>query len=99
MVTIGMNYDVVPGQEDTFEKSFDDVLAAMAAMAGHSRSYLYKDVKDPRKYLIISEWSNEDAFTRFVRSETFAEVTAWAKAEILSGRPTHTIYEPKSRGS
>jgi heme-degrading monooxygenase HmoA len=96
MVTIGMNYEVVAGKEAVFEKSFDDVLAAMADMPGHSASYLFKDVKNPRKYLIISEWSEEQAFAKFIHSDTFAEVTSWAKAEILTGRPTHKVYVPKS---
>lgn len=96
MVTIGMNYEVVPGKEGTFEKSFEAVLTAMAGMPGHSASYLYRDVKNPRKYLIISDWSQEQAFNDFVRSDTFAKVTTWAKAEVLIGRPTHKVYEPKS---
>ncbi len=99
MITIGMNYDVRPGKEATFEKSFDDVLAAMEIMPGHSESYLYKAVKDERKYLVISEWSDEGAFTSFVRSETFAQVTSWAKSEILTGRPSHTIYRPESQAA
>ena len=96
MVTIGMNYDVIAGKEQTFEKSFEDVLAVMANTPGHSASSLYKDVRVPRKYLIISNWSDEQAFNDFIRSETFAKVTTWAKKEILCGPPKHKVYRSNS---
>jgi len=34
MVTIGMNYEVIPGKEQTFEEAFKKVLGVMGEMAG-----------------------------------------------------------------
>jgi heme-degrading monooxygenase HmoA len=92
MVTIGMNYQVLPGKEVVFEKAFQSVLTVMGASPGHTASKLYKDVSNPQSYLIVSEWNDEAAFNAFIKSEAFAKVTNWGKEQILSGRPKHQIY-------
>lgn len=92
MVTIGMNYDVLPGREALFEEKFRDVLRAFARDAGHRRSRLYRDVEAPGSYLIHSEWETREAFTAFLRSDAFREVTAWGKEGILAGRPQHRVF-------
>lgn len=94
MITVGMNYNVKPGKQQEFEQKFDAVLVAIRSAAGHVESKLFRDVADDTAYLIVSEWSEQDRFMAFIRSAAFKEVTAWGKAEILSGRPKHTIYRP-----
>jgi len=42
--------------------------------------------------LIVSEWNDKEAFTQFINSEQFAQVTTWGKEEILTGRPRHKVY-------
>ena len=44
MVTIGMNYKVLEGKEETFEKACTGVIDAMNGIDGHEKSFLYKDV-------------------------------------------------------
>ena len=92
MITVGMNYNVRPGKQPEFEQKFAAVLDALRAAEGHVASSLYRDVADDTAYLIVSEWSEQDRFVEFIRSEAFKNVTAWGKAEILAGRPKHTIY-------
>jgi len=92
MVTIGMNYKVIAGKEQIFERAFEQVLKTMDTIDGHSRSFLYCDVKDKLSYLIISEWSEKGAFDEFIRSEAFAKVTNWGKEQILTARPSHQVY-------
>ena len=92
MITIGMNYRVLPGKEDNFERMFNNVLRSMETITGHSKSALYKDVNDLQSYLIVSEWASEDAFAAFVRSEKFKSVVTWGKENILADRPVHTVY-------
>jgi heme-degrading monooxygenase HmoA len=92
MVTIGMNYKVIPGKGEVFENAFRSVLKVMEEMEGHTKSFLYKDVDDANSYLIVSDWSSEDAFNGFIRSEKFANVVNWGKENILAGRPSHTVY-------
>lgn len=92
MVTIGMNYKVIPGKESVFEKAFNNVLNVMKEIEGHSASFLFKDVNDAQSYLIVSDWNSEDAFNGFIRSEKFRNVADWGKENILMGRPSHTVY-------
>ncbi|MEJ2368798.1 MAG: antibiotic biosynthesis monooxygenase [Acidobacteriota bacterium] len=93
MITVGMNYDVRKGKEQIFENAFRGVLRVMQEMPGHSGSRLYRDVDDSGSYLIVSEWSDRDAFDRFVESKKFKQVTSWGEEQILTRRPRHTVYQ------
>jgi heme-degrading monooxygenase HmoA len=93
MITVGMNYHVIPGKQTDFENKFDAVLGALRGAAGHTDSKLFKDVHDDCSYLIISEWSDDQAFQSFIQSQAFREVTNWGKEQILSDRPRHKIYK------
>jgi len=94
MVTIGMNYQVLPGKEDAFEAACRKVLDVMAQAEGHDSSQIFRRVDggDANEYLIVSRWSDESAFQTFIRSDTFKKVTSWGLANILAGRPRHTTY-------
>ncbi len=93
MITVGMNYHVIEGKQQDFEEKFAAVIGALKAAEGHSTSTLWKDVDDAASYLITSEWSDEQAFTDFIRSDAFRDVTNWGKEQILSSRPQHKIYK------
>jgi len=92
MITVGMNYEILEGKEEIFEKAFANVLKIMKGMDGHENSFLYKDVHKPNSYLIISEWSDRNAFDVFIHSDRFAKVVNWGKEQILASRPRHQIY-------
>ncbi|MCC7292362.1 MAG: antibiotic biosynthesis monooxygenase [Phycisphaerales bacterium] len=92
MTTVGMNYDVLPGKEAQFEQVFKKVLDVMNRMAGHKESHLYRDVASAQSYLIISEWTDPQAFQAFIASEQFRNVADWGREQILSKRPKHEIY-------
>ena len=92
MVTIGMDYEVVPGKEHEFEERFRAVLESFDRNPGHGRSRLFRDVDAPGSYLIHSEWVSKDAFLEFIRSDEFRRVTSWGKEGILADRPRHRIY-------
>jgi len=93
MVTIGMNYDVLDGKDEIFVNAVAGVIKAMQGTEGHTDTRLFRDVHKPNSYLIVSDWSSEDAFNAFIRSETFQKVTNWGKEQILAGRPSHTVYQ------
>lgn len=93
MITVGMNYHVLPGKQADFEQKFAAVMGALNSAEGHTHSTLWKDVSDDASYLITSEWSDEKAFASFIQSAAFREVTTWGKEQILSGRPQHKIYK------
>lgn len=93
MITVGMNYHVIEGKQQDFEDKFNAVIGALEAADGHTSSTLWKDVSDGSSYLITSEWSDEQAFQNFIRSDEFRAVTDWGKEQILAGRPQHKIYK------
>ena len=93
MITVGMNYHVLAGKEKDFEDKFAAMLDTLNAAEGHTQSTLWKDVADGTSYLITSEWSDEQAFSDFIRSEAFRAVADWGKEQILSSRPQHKIYK------
>lgn len=93
MITVGMNYHVLPGKQQEFQDKFAAVIDALKAAPGHASSTLWKDVADDASYLITSEWTEEKAFVEFIQSAAFREVTNWGKEQILSGRPQHKIYK------
>lgn len=92
MVTIGMNYQVLPGKEEAFEGACRKVLEVMGGAAGHDQSQIFRAVDQPSVYLIVSRWNDEDAFSAFIQSDTFRKVTNWGLENILAGRPRHTTY-------
>ncbi len=93
MVTIGMNYKVLPGKEETFENAFRKVIQAMSGIAGHTHTRMCRDIDDARLYVILSEWNDKGAFDAFIASDTFRNIANWGKEQILEGRPKHTYYE------
>ncbi len=93
MVTVGMNYRVLPGKQQEFEQKFAAVLEALKAAPGHTASHLWRDVADDASYLITSEWSDEQAFASFIQSQAFKDVTSWGREEILADRPRHKVYK------
>lgn len=92
MITVGMNYEVIEGKQQEFEAMFAKVLEAMQGMPGHGESHLYRDVSNDRSYLIISEWTDQNAFDAFIASDRFKAVANWGKEKILAARPKHEVY-------
>ncbi len=92
MITIGMNYKVLRGKEEDFERMFRAVLEILHSVATHGTSALYKDVNDLQSYLIVSEWASEEDFDAFIQSAQFRSVANWGQEGILAGRPVHTVY-------
>jgi heme-degrading monooxygenase HmoA len=94
VVTIGMNYHVIPGKEKIFEDACAKVIDTMGGIDGHESSSLYAEVGDGNPvYLIVSRWKEEQAFKDFIASDAFKKVTNWGALNILAGRPTHTTYQ------
>lgn len=93
MVTIGMNYHVLPGREEVFEAACERVVSTMQGVEGHDESHLYRRVGEGGGvYLIVSRWASEDAFQAFIASDAFKKVTSWGRENILAGPPRHTTY-------
>ena len=92
MITVGMNYEVLEGKQDDFEAMVAKVLAAMNDSDGHGESRLFVDVARAGSYLIVSQWSDTNAFDAFIASDRFKNVVTWGKEKILASRPSHEVY-------
>ncbi|MFP6639693.1 MAG: antibiotic biosynthesis monooxygenase [Myxococcota bacterium] len=94
MVTIGMNYRVLDGKAEIFEGACKKVLAVMDEAEGHDNSQIFRrvDSDEHAEYLIVSRWSNEEAFKGFIASDQFKKVTSWGLTNVLAERPSHTTY-------
>ena len=92
MVTVGMDYDVVPGREGDFEALWSQVLGRMEETEGHVRSRLFRDVQRAHAYMILSEWTDAEAFTAFTRSSVFRGVTELGARDLLAGPPRHKVF-------
>lgn len=92
MITVGMNYEVLEGKEKAFESKCSSVIDLINKAPGHSKTDLFRNVKNGSSYLIVSEWNNHQAFDEFIASDEFCAVTDWGKEHILSARPQHKIY-------
>lgn len=93
MTTIGMQYEVLPGKEEEFEKGFLQTLEIMRTLPGHVESRLYEDVASVGSYIILSRWASKEQYAAFLRSDAFKAAVAWGKAEILRSRPKHQVYK------
>ena len=92
MITVGMDYKIVPGKDDEFISVFKKVMQIMADMPGHAATHLYRDVDQEHDYLVVSEWTDEAQFNAFIASDRFKNVAAWGKENVLRTRPKHEIY-------
>ncbi len=92
MITVGMNYNIVEGKDDEFIAVFTKVMEIMKRMPGNGETHLYRNVYSEHDYLIISEWTDEAAFTAFIGSDRFKNVTDWGKKNVLATQPKHEIY-------
>ena len=92
MITVGMNYKIIPGKDDEFVAVFTKVLKIIEDMPGHGETHLYRDVYAEHDYLIVSEWTDEAAFEAFVDSDRFRNVTDWGRKNVLAAQPRHEIY-------
>ncbi len=98
MVTVGMYYDVLPGEGPAFQAKFDAVVDALRGASRPPSSFLYQRVDDPDSYAILSEWDDADAFHAFIRSAAFREVDAWGRRRSSAIPPaTRSTLAPKMR--
>ena len=92
MITVGMDYKIVPGKDDEFIAVFKKVMGIIADMPGHAETHLYRDVWAEHDYLVVSEWTDEAAFNSFIESDRFKNVTTWGMENVLRTRPKHEVY-------
>jgi heme-degrading monooxygenase HmoA len=93
MINVGLYYRVKEGHEKEFEEIFKKVVETLKlANVGFIDGKLYKNVDNPREYMIYSEWKDLDSFRKFMLSREFNNTTDYGK-QIIEGRPHHRIFQ------
>jgi heme-degrading monooxygenase HmoA len=92
MITVGMDYKIVPGKDGEFLAVFRKVIGIMEGLEGHTRTTLYRDVDAEHDYLVVSEWTDRGAFESFIASDRFKNVAAWGRETVLRATPKHEVY-------
>jgi len=92
MITFGMSYEVLHGREADFKRAVESVMNVLSKQDGHTHTFLFHDCHNKNNFLIMSEWSNEDAFEKFIHSPAFRKVANWGADNILSKPPVHRTY-------
>ena len=95
MVTLGIDYDVRPGQQEPFEDLARQVLAVLDQVPGHRETRVYRDIFRLHSYLIRSEWASREDLVSFTHSQRFREVQGMG-TDLLLGPPRHEIYVRES---
>jgi len=91
MINVGFFYNVLPGKNSEFEKSFEGVIEYLRGnVDGFVSAVLYRDVHKPDEYMIFSEWKDTDSFREFTTSKPFFDTTGAGKS-ILASKPRHII--------
>ncbi|MEO1067937.1 MAG: antibiotic biosynthesis monooxygenase, partial [Cyanobacteria bacterium J06638_6] len=77
--------DVIPGQEDNFQRDFNRAQRIMSSMPGYIRHELQRCIERPSRYILLVRWNTlEDHTVGFRGSEQYRE---WKKL-------LHHYYEP-----
>jgi heme-degrading monooxygenase HmoA len=93
MINVGFFYNVIPGKNSEFEKSFESVIEYLRAnVDGFVSAVLYRDVMKPDEYMIFSEWKDGDAFREFTTSRPFFDTTNSGKS-LLATKPRHVVLK------
>ena len=70
LTTVGMQYEVISGKEEEFERGFIGVIEVLKTLPGHIESHMYEDVQSVGSYVILSSWENKESFDAFMRCVT-----------------------------
>lgn len=68
MVRATLRLTVRPGAEQEFPRLWKGIAAQVRAVPGNLRQTLQQQLDDPRRFVIVSDWTDEAAFRAFERS-------------------------------
>ena len=94
VVTLGLRYVVKPEREAEFLEKVAEVNVLVQALRGHQETVLAKVVDQPCTYLVLSAWTDEQAFLAFLQSDVFNATKAWGR-DVLEEMPRHTFWYPR----
>lgn len=91
MIRATLHMKVRAGAEDEFIRAFTAVAEKVRLDPGSVRQTLVRDPGNPSSFVVMTDWVDRDAFTRFERSAAQDELTAPLRA--LRESASMTVYE------
>ncbi|MBD0329774.1 MAG: antibiotic biosynthesis monooxygenase [Thermoleophilia bacterium] len=91
MVRATLTITVKEGREADFERAWRDVAEVVRRNPDNIRQVLLRDSADSRSFVVMSDWVDREAFTRFERSPEQDELTAPLRDLRESG--SMTVHE------
>ena len=76
MIRATLSMKVKAGREDEFQRAWTAIAAQVRQVPGNLRQALLRDPAKPSEFLLTSDWSSRDDFTRFERSPEQDDLTA-----------------------
>ena len=76
MLRVMLTVEIKSGEEQEFEREFQDVARRLQGSPGLLGQVLCHDPGSPSRYLIMSDWASRDEFRRFEVSPEQDEATA-----------------------
>jgi quinol monooxygenase YgiN len=80
MITEIAQIEITPGQEDNFQKAFDQALPAFLAADGCHGADLHRSVEHPSRYRLMVRWETVEHHT-----VTFRDSEGFARWRTLAG--------------
>lgn len=71
-----LTVEIKPGEEQEFEREFEEVARKVEGSPGMLGQVLCRDVNAPSRYLIMSDWSSREEFRQFEVSPEQDDATA-----------------------
>ena len=80
------------GEGEAFEKAYAEVTAKVKGTAGHIADELLREVDDPNRYILLSEWESKEAFLAWEDDPVHMQTTTPMRPH-WAGRVERKIYD------
>lgn len=73
LLRVLLRFEIEPGQEQEFEKTWLSVAAGIAAQPANLAQSLHRGVDEASTYYVLTDWRDRDSFTAFETSAAHQE--------------------------
>ncbi len=95
MIRVIIEREIAEGLEQFYEKAISNLLEVMISAPGYLSGESLVDIHRPNHYVVVTRWSNEDAWNRWFRSPQRQQLLT-AIAPFLMRDEKHTLLRQLS---
>jgi cyclase len=93
-----LEFRVDSGRGPEYERTWRRLIAPVAEWPDNLAQSISRDRTDPDTFYVLSDWTGEEAFQRFLRSPEHAELAEASRALGTPARVTHMYIRPDRAG-